>query len=173
MTGTPESRQILLSTMGAMRGDFTFTDHPHGLVTAWLTLADKSDLAAAARAIKALGGRLSVITALVRNEAGANPLAYLFDVGGSNVTFKLTVKPGEAVETIVPLFRNADWLEREFMELYDIKVSGRPNSKRLFLDESVDAHVMERLIPLSVLANAASTTVLFDRIAATQEEGPA
>ena len=173
MTATPESRQILLSTLAAMRGQLTVTDHPHGLVTAWLTLADKADLAAAARAVKALGGRLSVITALVRNPAGANPLAYLFDVDGSNVTFKITVAPGEAVETIVPLFRNADWLEREFMELYDIQVSDRPHSKRLFLDESVDAHVMERLIPLSVLANAASTTILFDRIAATQGDDPA
>jgi NADH-quinone oxidoreductase subunit C len=173
MTATPERRQVLLSTLQALRGALIVTDHPHGLITAWLILADRTDLPVAARAMKALGGRLSVITALVRNAAGNNPLAYLFDVDGSNVTFKIAVPPGEAVETIVPLFRNADWLEREFMELYDIKVSGRPNSKRLFLDESIDAHVMERLIPLSVLANAASTTILFDRIAATQGDDPA
>ncbi len=170
MTGTPASRQILLSMLNSMRGTLEFTEHKHGLVTAWLTLTDMADLASAVRALKALGARLSVITAFVRTDSGASPLAYLFDVNGSNVTIKLTVAAGEAVETIVPLFRNADWLEREFMELYDVKVGGRLNSKRLFLDESVDSHVMERLIPLSVLANAASTTILFDRIAATQED---
>ena len=173
MTGTPESRQILLSMLKTMRGTLSSTDHPHGLVTAWLTLSDKADLASAARALKGLGARLSVITAFVRTGEDASPLDYLFDIAGSNVTIRLLVPAGEAVETIVPLFRNADWLEREFMELYDIKVSGRLNSKRLFLDESIDSHVMERLIPLSVLANAASTAILFDRIAATQEDDPA
>jgi NADH-quinone oxidoreductase subunit C len=173
MTGTSASRHILLSTLGALRGELVFTDYSHGLVTAWLTLTDRSDLVAASRAIKALGGRLSVITAWVRTAAKVNPLAYLFDVDGSNVTLRLTVGPGQSVATIVPLFRNADWLEREVMELYDIEVSGRPTSNRLFLDASVDAHVMERLIPLSVLANAASTTVLFDRLTATQKDQPA
>ena len=168
MTATQGERKILLSMCQSIRGSLKWTEHDHGLMTAWLTLADNTDLASAARVLKGIGARLSVITAFVRDASGTTPMAYLFDVQGSNVTLRLSVKAGESVESIVSLFRNADWLEREFMELYDIKVSGRVNTKRLFLDEGVDGQVMDRLIPLSVLANAASTAILFDRIKETQ-----
>jgi NADH-quinone oxidoreductase subunit C len=169
MSDAPSSSTELTPVLKGIRGELTFTTTSRGPMTAWVTLVDKADLSAAARALKTVGARLSVITAFVRDASGANPLAYLFDVDGANVTLRVRVAPGDAVETLVPMFRNADWLERELMELFDIQVSGRANSPRLFLDESVDAHVMDRLVPLSVLANAASTEVLFQRIAETGE----
>jgi len=140
---------------------------PNGRDTLWVDLPGPTGLAALARALKEIGARLSVITAFGRDTADASPLAYTFDLDGVTLTLKFRVFPNEAVETIVPLFRNADWLEREVMELFDVRVFGRPHNRRLFLDESVDGQVMDRLIPLSVLSNSASTTMLFERIAET------
>lgn len=164
------TRNDVIALAGTIRGDFRLDEGTHGLVTAWFTLADKGDLAAACRSLKAMGARLSMITALRAESAGENAIAYHFDIDGSTVTLKVALASGDAVETIVPVFRNADWHEREFMELYDIKVTGRLDNRRLFLDESVDGRVMERLIPLSVLSNAASTTMLFEKLISSREE---
>lgn len=160
----------ITSAARTIPGDFSFVDEKAGRVTAWIALAKSEDLVAAARSLKAIGARLSMITALANQPEGINIIAYHFDVEGSTVTLKVGVEPGGSVETIVPLFRNADWHEREFVELYDLRVNGRADSKRLFLDETVDRRVMQRLIPLSVLSNAASTTMLFEKLITDREK---
>ncbi len=167
MTETTATGAALLPALRTLFGTITTVPGPNGRATIWVDLPGPASLAATARALKDIGARLSVITAFTRDATGASPLAYTFDIEGNTLTLKFRVRPDEAVETIVPLFRNADWLEREIMELFDVRVSGRPHNRRLFLDESVDGQVMDRLIPLSVLANSASTTMLFERIAET------
>ena len=157
----------LLPKLIALFGSITTAAGPNGRDTIWVELPGPGSLPAPAQALKEIGARLSVITAFTRDASGASPLAYTFDIDGITLTLKFRVRPDEAVETVVPLFRNADWLEREVMELFDVRVSGRPHNRRLFLDESVDGQVMDRLIPLSVLSNSASTTLLFERIAET------
>ncbi len=161
---------LVASVARTIPGEFSFDGDRHGKVTAWITLQNSTDLVAAARALKAIGARLSMITALADQPEKINTIAYHFDIEGSTVTLKVEVQPGGSVETIVPLYRNADWHEREFMELYDLHVSGRADNRRLFLDETVDRRVMQRLIPLSVLSNAASTTMLFEKLIVDREK---
>lgn len=92
-------------------------------------------------------------------------IAYHFDVDGDTLTLMVFLPAGGgAVPSLTPLFRNADWSERELMEIYSIRVDGHPDPRRLFLDESVDAAVLERLIPYSTLVNAASTKSLWEKI---------
>ncbi|SBW06235.1 Carbon monoxide-induced hydrogenase NuoC-like protein CooU [uncultured Alphaproteobacteria bacterium] len=92
-------------------------------------------------------------------------IAYHFDVDGDTLTLMVFLPAGGAdVPSLTPLFRNADWSERELMEIYSIRVAGHPDPRRLFLDESVDAAVLERLIPFSTLVNAASTKSLWEKI---------
>ena len=50
------------------------------------------------------------------------------------------------------------------MEIYNLHVVGHPNPRRLFLDETVEPAVLERLIPFSTLVNAASTKSLWEKI---------
>jgi hypothetical protein len=151
-------------------GGITLTIRPagKGVITLWCTLADPHDLRAVAALVKALGGRLSTITALPPKppqdapEAAAHAalafdgkvheIAYHFDLDGNTLT--VTVLPPQAnaeIESLTPLFRNADWSEREFMETCAIRVLGHPHPQRLFLDESVDPAVLERLIPFFAL----------------------
>jgi hypothetical protein len=91
-------------------------------------------------------------------------IAYHFDLGGDTLTLLAYVPAGGSVATLTPLFRTADWPERELMELYAIGVSEHPDPRRLFIDSSIDPAVFERLIPFSTLVNAASTTSLWDKI---------
>jgi len=69
---------------------------------------------------------------------------------------------------LTPLFRNADWNEREFMELYDIDVIGHPDPRRLFIDESIEPAAFERLIPYSTLINGASSKTLWEAVMSTK-----
>lgn len=91
-------------------------------------------------------------------------LLYHFDLDGDTLTVVIFVPAQETVQSLTPLYRNADWNERELMELYAIRVDGHPNPKRLFVDESIDGAVLERLIPYSTLVNSATTKALWDKI---------
>jgi len=92
-------------------------------------------------------------------------IAYHFDLDGDTLTLSvfLPVDGGE-VASLTPLFRSADWSERELMEIYNLRIVGHPDPRRLFLDESIEPAVLERLIPFSTLVNAASTKSLWEKI---------
>lgn len=98
---------------------------------------------------------------------------YHFDIAGDALTVIAYVPQGGSVPSLTPLFRNADWHEREMMELYAVKVTDHPDPRRLFLDASVDGAVLERLIPFSTLVNAASTKGLWERLTAAGKKGAA
>ncbi|TBW36627.1 NADH-quinone oxidoreductase subunit C [Siculibacillus lacustris] len=91
-------------------------------------------------------------------------LAYHFDLDGDTVTVIAHVSQGGEIDSLTPLFRTADWSEREMMELYALTVRSHPDPRRLFIDPTIDAAVFERLIPFSTLVNAASTKGLWEKI---------
>lgn len=97
-------------------------------------------------------------------------LAYHFDLSGDTVTLLADVAHGGEIDSLTPLFRTADWGEREMMELYGIVVRDHPDPRRLFLDPAIEPAVFERLIPYSTLVNAASTKGLWDKIAQVRKE---
>ncbi len=98
---------------------------------------------------------------------------YHFDIAGDALTIIAYVPQGGSIASLTPLFRNADWHEREMMELYAVKVTDHPDPRRLFLDASIDDAVLERLIPFSTLVNAASTKGLWERLTAAGKKGAA
>jgi NADH:ubiquinone oxidoreductase subunit C len=161
------------------------------VTTAWCTLADKEQLLAAGSLLKANDARLMTITIFqpkappapavkegetppppptffggVVNDGKAYEVSYHFDVDGDVLTLTVHVPNGEEVESLTPLFRNADWPERELMEIYSIKVRNHPDPRRLFIDPRIDGAVLERLIPFSTMANSASTKGLWEKIMA-------
>ena len=88
--------------------------------------------------------------------------------GGANgytVTVTVPLDPAEnSVPTITPWFRNADWNEREFAELFDVHVDGNTNPKRLFLDPEIDEGILNEVIPLTIMMNGACTKDMWERI---------
>lgn len=161
--------------------------------SAWCTLASQDDLLAAAALLKEQGARLSTITifqpkappappAPKEGESAAPPptffgeqvvsdgkayeIDYHFDIDGDTLTLVVHVVGSGEIDSLTPLFRNADWPERELMELYNIVVRRHPNPRRLFIDPGIDGAVLERLIPYSTLVNSATTKGLWEKILA-------
>ena len=93
---------------------------------------------------------------------------YHFLLGGDFLTVIAYVPAGGSIPSLTPLFRAADWPEREIMENYSLIVRDHPDPRRLFLDPAIDAAVLERLIPFSTLVNAASTKALWDKVLAAK-----
>jgi len=93
---------------------------------------------------------------------------YHFVLGGDFLTVIAYVPHGGSIPSLTPLFRAADWPERDMMEEYALVVRDHPDPRRLFLDPAIDGAVLERLIPYSTLVNAASTKALWDKVLAAK-----
>ena len=93
---------------------------------------------------------------------------YHFALGGDVLTIVAYLRHGGSIPSLTPLFRSADWPERDMMEEYGIVVRDHPDPRRLFLDPAIDGAVLERLIPYSTLVNAASTKALWDKVLAAR-----
>ena len=53
--------------------------------------------------------------------------------------------------------------------MYGIRVANQPNPRRLFLDEELDAGILNEAVPLSIMMNGACTTDLWERILKEKE----
>ena len=161
------------------------------VVTAWCTLASADDLLPVARLLKRMDTRLSTVTVFQPKAAtvpkpkegeepaplptflGGTPLDgktyeihYHFDIDGHTLTITAHVATGGSIDSLTPLYRVADWPERELMELYALVVRDHPNPARLFVDESIEPAVFERLIPYSTLVNSAASKGIWEKILA-------
>ena len=190
MSKLPDSLESCLATATQGGIQFAATTDAKGVSTAWCKLASKDDLLAAATFLKGIEARLSTIS-ILQPKAPATPppkggetpvtptffggvasdgktfeINYHFDLNGDTVTLVAHVPFGGDIASLTPLFRCADWPERELMELYSVVVHGHPDPRRLFIDPSIDGAVLERLIPFSALANSATTKGLWEKIMA-------
>lgn len=201
MTRLPQNiaEQLRAAVPGGI--EFSSAADAHSVMVAWCGLANSEDLMPVAKLLFTLGARLSMISASIipapeeENEGaegeekapkpvpvtfGGTPIDgtsyeidYHFDLGGDTLTVVTYVPAGGALMSLTPLFRTADWAEREMMENYAITVRDHPDPRRLFIDQSIDPAVLERLIPYSTLVNAASTKSLWDKVTSASRKGGA
>jgi len=146
-----------------------------GVVTGWCRLDEHNQITNVALIVSKLGGRVITISAYKAKNAqqeAVHEIAYHFDLDGCTCTVTIEIPAnGCKVNSITPILKSADWAERELQELYDIKLLGHPNPKRLFLDRNIDEGIMDKLIPLSVAMNGATTKTLWEKIfAGTSKE---
>jgi NADH-quinone oxidoreductase subunit C len=197
MSMLPDDLEARLAAAAPAGIEWTRKTDAKSVTTAWCRLAGKDDLVAAASLLKLIGARLSTITIFqpkaaevpapkegeaplppptffggVVSDGKAYEIDYHFDIDGDTLTLTVHVPPGGEVDSLTPLFRCADWPERELMEIYAIIVRGHPDPRRLFLDPGIDGAVLERLIPFSTLANSATTKGLWEKILAQTASKP-
>jgi NADH-quinone oxidoreductase subunit C len=78
-------------------------------------------------------------------------LVYLLAATATNR--RLTVRvfvddPDPTVQSVVPLWRAANWLEREVWDLFGIRFTGHPDLRRLVMPEAFTAHPLRKDYPL-------------------------
>lgn len=153
--------------------DVRHTEDAFGNAYHWFTLERPEQIIDAARILHAAHARLAIIAAY--NPKGVEQkrlgnACYEFVIEGVVYGITIHMDPEHpSVPSITPIFANADWHEREMIELYGIQVTGQPNPRRLFLDEELDQGLLGQLAPLSVVMNGASSTDLWERILADKE----
>ena len=173
-----QNQNNMLETVDLIKDTFEKTDFPKLTWTTnyyndyygWLKLENVADLTKVMEVLQNLQARLCTISAYTEDrsiEAKRRAIAYHFAIKG--VLFCVTVRIYDKetleplpVPSITPYFRNADWHEREFREMYNIEVLNHPNPKRLFLDERLDAGIMAKLIPFSSLVHVTGSVLSRD-----------
>jgi NADH:ubiquinone oxidoreductase subunit C len=156
-------------------GSLSWTSDVNGNCFGWVTLCAPESLLSIAPLLAECGARLMTATAyrndkFGRMELDGHEIAYHFDLEGVVVTVSVCLPDTPPrVPSITPWFKNADWNEREFAELYGIVLEGHPNPRRLFLDKGLDAAILNRLVPLSTMMNGASTTTLWEKVYAGKQ----
>ena len=196
MSKLPEDLEARLNSVAPSGVQFTRRTDAKGVSCAWGRLASKDELLPVATLLKAADARLSTITILqpkappaaapvegqepvpptffggVAQDGKTFEISYHFDLDGDTLTVVVYVPFGGEVDSLTPLFRCADWPERELMELYSVIVHAHPDPRRLFIDPSIDGAVLERLIPFSALVNSATTKGLWEQILAQTGSKP-
>ena len=142
-------------------------ENPSGLSSIWVDLADTDALPALASALRDGGGRLATTTVYrpdAKDDPDAHEITYHMVLGGSSLTIKVVLCKDQSLPTITHLFPNANWEERELMELSGITVADHPNPRRLLLDESIEAGVFDRLVPYSEITDSTNHEAVWARI---------
>lgn len=61
---------------------------------------------------------------------------------------KTFITKGQAIESVNPLFRMADWSEREMYDMFGIKVNNHPNLKRILMPDDWHDYPLLKTYPL-------------------------
>ena len=75
---------------------------------------------------------------------------HLFSITNNNrlrIKIRLPEKD-PAIDSLTPLWKNANWLEREVYDMFGIHFTGHPYLKRLFMYDGFEGHPLRKDYPL-------------------------
>lgn len=61
---------------------------------------------------------------------------------------KVPLEEGETIPTIVPLYKAANWPEREVFDMFGIEFTGHPQMERILLPDNFQGHPLRKDYPL-------------------------
>ena len=64
------------------------------------------------------------------------------------IRVKSRVPEGQKIQTIMPLWPAANWLEREVFDMFGVVFEGHPNLKRILMDYRFEGHPLRKDYPL-------------------------
>ncbi len=64
------------------------------------------------------------------------------------VRLAVDVGEGEALDSITPLFRSAEWAEREIFDMFGIPFAGHPGLRRIYMPDDFPGHPLRKDHPL-------------------------
>lgn len=160
---------------GKLNGKFTIESEidNKGVTFGWCRLEDYKDITAAAEAVAELGGRIMTISPVIlpkNNGMESVEINYHFYFKRVNCTVTIRLPEGERkVDSITPIIKSADWHEREMQEFFNVKLSGHPNPRALFLPKDFKMG-NNTMVPLSAAMNGSSTNTLWERVMKSSSE---
>lgn len=100
-------------------------------------------------------GRTGEALALPSGRTGEAPgkrftvlyLLYRFPEG-CRIRISADLDEGETVDSAVPIYRAADWAEREIYDMFGIVFAGHPDLRRVYLPEEFEGHPLRKDFPL-------------------------
>jgi NADH-quinone oxidoreductase subunit C len=156
-------QKVMTELKERITGDFDIRDEKDskGNIQIWLKLFNRKDILHVAQVIKDFGGRCVIISAYKKDDH--HVLVYHLDIDGMLINVEVELFDN-TVDSITPILNSANWTEREFKEMFGIKLIGHPNPKRLFLDESIAEGILGEYMPLSQAMNGAATCCIWEKI---------
>jgi NADH-quinone oxidoreductase subunit C len=82
------------------------------------------------------------LTAIDWKEQGLEVVAWLDNLeAGLAVELRTKLGPGQAAcPSLVPLYRGANWMERECYDMFGVQFAGHPDPRRILLDNDWEGH---------------------------------
>ncbi len=91
----------------------------------------------------------------------------------ARVRVKIMTDEATPVDSLVEVYRGADWFERETYDLYGVLFTGHPDMRRILTDYGFDGHPLRKDFPLTgfveVRWDDEEKRVRYDRVRLAQE----
>ncbi|MDH5174469.1 MAG: NADH-quinone oxidoreductase subunit C, partial [Elusimicrobiota bacterium] len=86
--------------------------------------------------VREMGGRLATATGIDTRKNIEILYHFSFDSSGTIISLRTLIdKKNPEIESVTPIIKGAEWIEREMHELLGVNFRNHPNLKRLLLPE--------------------------------------
>jgi len=143
--------QKLLDSLNAEFGDAVLsTDSQHGDETVTI---DKEDLFRVVRHLKQRQ-ECEMLTDVVGVDNPESDRRFQVNYllrsvsRGERVVVRVDLEEGESVETLVPLYKSAEWAEREVYDLFGVQFRNHPDLRRILCHHEFEGHALRKDYPI-------------------------
>jgi NADH-quinone oxidoreductase subunit C len=151
----PELRELLAALAGRFAGAVLASVVDEGELSVRLS---KDALASALRFLKEEAGFNALEdVAAFDNLGAAGEGGQRFTVvyrlgkfpGALRVRLAVDVGESESLASAVPVYRSADWAEREAFDLFGVRFEGHPDLRRIYMPDDFEGHPLRKDFPLA------------------------
>ncbi|PPR49743.1 MAG: hypothetical protein CFH14_00993, partial [Alphaproteobacteria bacterium MarineAlpha5_Bin4] len=89
------------------------------------------------------------------------------------IVLKTLIREDSGIETITPIYKSADWYERECYDLFGIKFFNHPDLRRIMTDYNFEGYPLRKDFPLTghseVRYDEFEKKIIYEEVKLTQE----